>query len=72
MRIWQDALENAREQLSEFKALKSEMKGQKQSGELAVLTPGGKAELVANTEFSKIDAENTLSACKAAEGGIVA
>ncbi len=72
VRIWQDALENAREQLSEFKALKSEMKGQKQSGELAVLTPGGKAELVANTEFSKIDAENTLSACKAAEGGIVA
>lgn len=70
VRTWQKGLEEAKEQLAEFKSLKAEMKGQKMSGELAVLTAGGKAEITANMESSKIDAENILNACNMAKDGI--
>lgn len=70
IRNWQNELDKAKENLSEFKALKNEMRSQKLTEEVTVLTEGGKNELEAKTEASLIDAENTAKACENASDGI--
>lgn len=58
--IWERELADAKKQLAEFESYKSEMRGQKSSSEMGKLTPGGKEQLEASSESSKLEAQNNL------------
>lgn len=70
IRNWQNELDKANENLAEFKSLKNEMRNQKLTEEVTVLTEGGKEELEAKMATSMIDADNLAKACADAKDGI--
>lgn len=72
IQAWQTELNKAKEELAEFKSYRSQMRSQENSSKDSSMTKGAKAELEANLETAKVQAENSKNSYADALGGIKA